>query len=285
MTVQYISSRGNVFNLLDFDSAKLQAANFHDYSWDKDVVKRQFGELVSRFTKKAQSYDCTFKFRGSPNYRRQLIEALHFETEYDIVHGKLGRIVWGSDYIECFMVTSKTNPEDEGLVYTENKAKFYCPYPFWIEEQLIEIYPSDNSFIDEDAKGYEPSVGRYGYPYGYSAGSNSLSIEVDHYAPCDFKLIAYGPTTSVSFTINNDIHEVDYGLRANQYMVIDSRQNTPLNRQCYVVDESGRITNVFDYRNPEHELFKKIPSGNIVLTYAKTYGIQLTLFKERSEPR
>jgi len=283
--VTYTSSRGKVFNLLDFDSAKLEKADFHKYTWDKDVTSRKFGEIVNRFTKSAKTFDCTFKFRGTKAQRKALIDALHFETEYDITHQQVGRLTWGNDYIECYMITSDTYPDGNGSAYTINTATFYAPYPFWIEEQKIEIFPTDNSFLDDDAKGYEPSVGRYGYTYSYAQGNDSLFIEVDHYADCNFKLIAYGAAPSVSITIDNDVHEVDYPLRANQYMVIDSRQNTPLDRQCYVVSESGIITNVFDYRNPRYELFKQIPSGNMILRYPRTYGIQLTIYKERSEPR
>ena len=68
-------------------------------------------------------------------------------------------------------------------------------------------------------------------------------------------------------------------------MVIDSRQSAPADRQCYVVSESGIITNVFNYRHDTESIFKKIPSGDVLINYSRAYGITLTVFKERSEPR
>lgn len=281
--VTYTSSRGVTFNLLNFDSAKLYKANFHNYSWGKEVVSRQFGEIVSRFTKSAQSYACTFKFRGSKSQRKSQIESFHFETEYDICHMTAGRLTWGDTYIECFMISSKTNPDDDGSVYTDNEVTMYCPYPFWINEQVVEIYPTSEAEDDETAKGY--ATGKYQYPYSYCGAPTNVYIDTNHYKDSDFKMVIYGAASGVQWTIGNNIYKVDYPLRNNQYMVIDSRQSTPANRQCYVVSESGLITNVFDYRDPTvGDIFKKIPAGNSILNYSREYGMELTIYKERSEP-
>ncbi len=282
--VKYISSRGKVFNLLSFDSGKLEKADFHAYAWGKEVVTRQFGEIVNRFTKSAQSFDCTFKFKGSPKSRASKIEAFHFESEYDISHQALGRIVWGDCYIEGYWISFDTYPDGDGQGYTISKGTFYAPYPFWINEYTLEIYPSTEAVESEDSKGYVPDENRYGYSYSYAGASNTVRFNTEHYKDSDFKVIAYGPATEVSFNINGNLYEVDYPLRANQYMVIDSRQSTEANKQCYVVNETGVNINVFDYRNPDGDIFKKIPSGACTLVYPRTYGLQFTIYKERSEP-
>lgn len=281
--VQYVSSRGKVFDLLSFEYCKLAEANFHKYAWGRSVIKRKYGEIVNEFTKEAQYFECTFKFRGAPSSREAQIEAFHFETEYDITHMTPGKIIWDKDYIQCYFVESDTHPDEDNPTYTVNSGTFYAPYPFWIEEKIVEIYPTDEGATLPNAKGYVPEDDRYGYPYSYAGAKTSTYIEVDSYANCDFKMIAYGPAADVEWTIDNYLYKVDYTLRSNQYMVIDSRQNTPPDRQCYVVNESGIILNVFN--NRVGEIFKKIPSGNIVLNYPRTYGLQLTIFIERSEPR
>ena len=68
-------------------------------------------------------------------------------------------------------------------------------------------------------------------------------------------------------------------------MVIDTRDTTPMNRRAYVMNENGTIVNVFDYRDPTSLLFEKIPNGSVVLNYDRTFGIDLTIFQERSAPR
>lgn len=285
INVTYTSSRGKVFNLLSFDSAKLEKANFNSYTWGKEVVSRQFGEIVNRFTKSAQSFDCTFKFKGAPSARRALIEAFNFESEYDICHNAVGRITWGNCYIEGYWMSADTQPEEDGKTYTVLKKTFYAPFPFWIEKQVVNIFPSMQGSEEEDTKGYVPSDNRYGYPYSYGGAPTTIFIDTDHYKDSDFKMIVYGPASSVQWTIGSNVYEVDFELRANQYMVIDSRQLTPPEKQLYVVSESGMITNVFDYRSSVGDIFKKIPSGKFILNYPRTYGMELTIFKERSEPR
>jgi hypothetical protein len=285
INVTYTSSRGKVFNLLSFDSAKLEKADFNKYSWGKEVVSRQFGEIVNRFTKSAQSFDCTFKFKGSHTSRKALIEAFNFESEYDICHNAVGRITWGKCYIEGYWISADTTPVDDGGTYTQLTKTFYAPFPFWIEEQKLEIFPTMQGSEDETTKGYVPSENRYGYSYSYGGAPTTIYIDTDHYKDSDFKVIAYGPAPSVEWTIGTNHYKVDYALRDNQYMVIDSRQLTPPDRQLYVVNESGIITNVFDYRSSVGDIFKRFPAGKFIFNYPRTYGLQLTLFKERSEPR
>ena len=288
MILTYTSSAGVVFDLLSFDGLKTESANYHKYTWDRNTSARQFGERLNYFTKNAQIYSATFLFRGSKASRKAKIDSFHFETERDIVNESPGKITWGSHYIECFIVSSSTEPRDDGGVYTENEVEIYCPYPFWIEEKSISIRPTDtdNPHIQTD-KGYPSSRSfAYGYPYSYSVDKNAVVFQLgEHYASSNFKMVCWGPASGISINIGGNLYKVDYAIRANQYMVIDSRPLTPANRRAYVVSESGIITNVYDYRDPDYELFKPIPGGNVIINYSRSYGIDLTVYLERSEPK
>jgi hypothetical protein len=110
-------------------------------------------------------------------------------------------------------------------------------------------------------------------------------IDVDTAIPSDFKAVVYGPANFVQFFVSGHKYQVNYALRSGQYMVIDSRDTTPMNRKCIVVNENGSIINVFDYRDPTSLLFKKVPNGSVVLNYSRTYGIDFTVFQERSAPK
>jgi hypothetical protein len=282
--VYFQSSNGTKFDLKAFTGCKMQEANFHKYSWGRASTQKQFGEVLDRFTKDAQLYSAKIIFRGSVEDRREQVEKFHFETERDITQMKFGRIYWGSDYIECFVIDSDTHPGTSPYE-TENEVTFYCPYPFWIEEQVIDVRPSEESIISTD-KGYrvEDNLG-YPYPYSYATAPNTSHFYIDHYAPSDFKLIAYGPFYEMYVNIAGNVYNVNYPVRANQYLTIDSRQSTPADKKCFVTSESGIETNVFDYRNPNYPLFKQIPGGSNLISYIRDYGLELTIFKERSEPR
>lgn len=283
--IYFKSSNGTIFDLRDFTGCKLKDADFHKYSWGRATTKKQYGEVLDRFTKDAQLYSAKIIFKGTPDQRRQQVEQFHFETERDIANQSVGRIYWNNDYIECYVIDSDTYPSDDNPLWTENEVTFYCPYPFWIEEKVIEITPSEESIISTD-KGYREND-NWGYPYPYSYGTspNVSHFYVDHYAPSDFKLIAYGPFYEMYVNISGNVYNVNYPIRANQYLTIDSRQSTPADRRCFVTSESGIKTNVFDYRNPDYPLFKKIPAGSNLINFVRDYGLQLTLYMERSEPR
>lgn len=288
INLTYTSSNGTVFDLLSWEGLKTETANYHKYQWGASVQTQRFGEKIVNFTKKAQMYEATFLFRGNLEERRQKIEEFHFCTEYDIAKQTPGRITWGSNYIECYITQSSTQPRENGGTYTENNVSIYCPYPFWIEEQTIRIFPQDKPIPQlETDKGYpEPST-KFSYPYAYSyvAGRTAMAINTRHYDSSNFRLVCYGATDSVEINIGGHLYNVNRAIGLREYMVIDSRPNIKADKKCYLVKANGEEENVFNYRNPESALFQKIPGGIFIINYNRGYGIELTLYKERSEPR
>lgn len=289
LNLTYTSSNGTTFNLLTFEGLKLKEANFHDYSWTPEEIKQKFGSIISGFTRSPKQYELVFYFKGSFSSRKQKIEEFHDCTEYDILHQMPGRITWGDDYINGYFINMKTNPVENGSSYTENVATFYAYFPAWIEEKIVEINPQETVPGElPTSKGYplERTIPfSYPYEYSYAYGENATYVNIDHYTENDFKLIAYGPTQLVSIIIAGHLYQINYPLLSNEYMVVDSRRTTKSDRRCYVVKKNGSIVNVFNYRNPDSSIFEPIPPGNFVINYPRAYGIKLTIFIERSEPR
>ena len=281
----YTSSNGTVFDLLSWEGLKTEKANYHKYKWGAEVQKARFGDRLVNFTKASCFYEATFLFRGSKEARRRQIDAFHFCTEYDIVKQTPGRITWGSDYIDCYITESSTEPRDDGGAYTENIVSIYCPYPVWIEDQVLNILPQGSKPQLETDKGYPQTKISYPYAYSYTAGRTAIAINTNHYDASNFRLIAYGATEALDITMGGHRYNVNHAIGLREYMVIDSRQNIRADRRCYLVDSQGNITNTFNDRNPESSLFEKVPGGIFIINYNRGYGIELTLYKERSEPR
>lgn len=289
VNLKYVSSDGVEFSMLDFQVLKLHTANFHKVSWTPETITRQYGTKINRFTKNPQNFACLFKFKGNPAQRKTQIDNFIFQTEQDISREKPGAIWWNDQYINVYFITHDTHPEGSGMAYTVCQGEFYAPYPFWIEEQNVIIRPSEASTegFPEDVKGYPESRGFvYGYnpKYSYPYAKTAVSLRVDSAMPANFRAVAYGPTPKVSFTISGHLYEVNYSLRAGQVMIIDSRDFMPITERCMVINENGTTINVFDDRNPNSLLFEKVPNGEIVINYSRTYGIDLTLYQERSAP-
>ena len=176
-----------------------------------------------------------------------------------------------------FVTSSSTYPNDNEE--TQNDITIYCPYPFWTMEKTIHIFPYTPTVTDED-KQYS-----YQYPYSYaSSQERTVRFDTAHYAESDFLMVAYGPFSELRVEINDDLKRVGYAVSSGEYMVIDSRLHGQYKGEAYVIKSDGTRVNVFDYRAPEHQLFKKAPAGTLNIDYSRTHGIDLTVFLERSEP-
>ena len=285
--IKYVSSQGVEFDLKSFDCPKLYKADFHDVSWEPEIISKQFGTVINRFTKDAQKFACSFRLKGDPTGRKNKINSFIFETERDISKMSPGRLFWDEQYIDVYFIKHDTKPIDSGMVWTEISGTFYAAFPFWILEQTLIIRPSEasTSGLPENVKGYPAeSEFVYGYEYAYPYAKEAVAIKVDSALDSDFKAVIYGPATVVQFNISGHLYKVNHSLRNGQYMVIDTRDSVPMSKRCYIRSANGTETNVFNYRDPSSLLFTKIPSGNVVLNYERNYGIDLTIFQERSAP-
>lgn len=201
-------------------------------------------------------------------------------TETDVLNGTPGRLYCGDYYQQCFLYGAELMEWEYDAGYMDKRVKLVTDNPFWITEQTISIAPVTEETSSGGVKGYP-----YGYPYGYAKRRSVASVLIDHYAASDFRLIAYGPAANVYITISGHVYSVEYPVGADEYLVIDSRDFLPPDERIFLVRNNGEKVNVFNYRDPVHSVFEKIPPGRITIDYPRTYGIDLTIFKERSEPK
>lgn len=278
--VIYEASSGNRYNLKT-DPLLIGVGNFHNYVWDKEVTALRYGERVESWKKNAQTYATTFWMVGTESQNRLVLQNLHNDFERDIFSKKPGKIIWNQDYIECYIIESSTYPH-ENRQWTVNEVNIYCPSPFWISEQVISIQP----IIDDgSSEGQEYLDYPFEYTFDYTwVTSTVVPIEIDHYADSSFKLVIFGPASSPSILIGDNTYSVNVSVLEGEYLTIDSRDTADRDRQVYLTRNNGSIQNVFDLRNPNYQILKRIPPGKFDVVYPRTYGIDLHIYKERSEP-
>ena len=280
ITIRYVGSSGNSYDLKS-DGFKIVKGDFHKYTWSPDTTSRQYGVKIARFTKSAISYSTTLAVRGSYAFRRDTLEALHADFETDILNMSPGRIYWGSCYIECYITSNDTSPESDNR-WTQNKVTIYCPYPFWIEETEIEIGKLTESTTTDTDKGYDDG---YAYSYSYAASQTIKHVTLSHYGLATYKLVASGPASYISVSIDGTLRTVNYAIAEGETLTIDTRPNLDSDKRIYVTASDGTMTNVFDYRDPDSGIFDKIQPGILAVDYSRAYPITLTLYAERSEPK
>ena len=90
----------------------------------------------------------------------------------------------------------------------------------------------------------------------------------------------FGPVVNPMVTINGYSYVFYMTIAEGEYLVIDSRAKT-----VTLYGAGGVQTNAFDNRNKAESVFEQIPGGNLQVVWDATFGFNLTIYHERSEPR
>lgn len=256
----------------------MKDATFHSYSWGYDGTEQQYGTTITRFRKDPVQYEATIIVRGSVAQRKNTLDHFLETTEVDIINKKPGKLIIGEYYINAYMISSSTAPYD-GADWTQKDVTFFCPYPFWIMEISNSFEPSTGEAQDSgEFLDYEYD---FSYDYSQASGGNVIWI-VDHYAPCEFLMTIFGPAEDPRLTINGNPYQVYTTLGDNDYLQIDSRNNS-----ITAFLNNGTRQNLYDMRPkyPNPSVFTPIKPGNISVQWPGSFGIDLTLYLERSEPK
>lgn len=277
--IVYTSSDGSTYELTASMAMRLREAKFHSFSWESEATERTYGERVDKWKKKAATYTATVQFKGTRARRMERLNAFHASIERDLIYNAPGKLTWGDSYISCFIRSSDVYPSEDSDAITYNDIEIYCPSPLWIREQKIIINPVEVISSETDIN-YDPS---YGYPYSYPAASGYASVFIDHYAPCDFRAMLYGPSNGMNVQIGNVHLIVSHTIPDGGYMVVDTRGYISADKHCYLVS-GGMETNCFNDRDPASPLLEKVDPGFHSVQYARTTRLELTIYRERSEP-
>lgn len=105
-------------------------------------------------------------------------------------------------------------------------------------------------------------------------------INNESYLPCHFRMTIYGPVTDPEIVIANHIYKVETTVFTDERLEIDSRNNTVIK-----IGRLGEETDLYNSRYKLQSVFEKIPPGQQTVTWPVGYGIDITLYDERSEPR
>lgn len=273
VNITYVASSGNTYNLIA-DGIRHKEANYHTWSWEAVGTKLQYGYRIAEFSRDAAVYETELIFYGTEADRRPLINAIHDDFESDIRNQTAGKLIWGDYYLNCYITTSETSATDY-MGQTRNAITIYAPYPFWVQDVHISLYKSSeasaSSFLD-----YE-----YDYSYDYTAPPIGTKIIKSSFPfSSEFKMVIYGLAVNPRIVINDYPYLLSTTIPQGAYVIVDSRSKSIMQ---YNTD--GTRTNVFNYRNKSDSIFEKVPGGNLEITWDASFGVDLTIYHERSEPR
>ena len=270
--IKYIASSGREYSLMS-NGVRQKNANYHKWEWGVEGTKLQYGVRVAGFSRDAGNYETELYISGGPVARQKFIDDLHDDFENDVRKNKTGRFVWGSYHADGFITSSDTHPA-ENNIETVNKITIFCPYPFWIEELTVSMFPSQASasnFLDFP----------FDFPFDFTPPTIGQKIvKSDFPFESEFQMIIYGFVDNPRITVNGYSYVLYTTIPQGAYVIIDSRAKTIMQYNI-----NGTRTNIFNYRNKTDSVFQRIPSGNLNITWDASFGVDLTIFHERSEPR
>lgn len=200
---------------------------------------------------------------------------LYEVMEKDTLAMKYGQIVLGGYYFRCFATRSqkKNYLLNKGML--EVTLTVSTDKPVWVKETTHTFLPPSAASSDTQGLGYP-----YGYPYDYVADINAQSCSNPSFSASNFKLVFFGACRDPAVTIGGHTYSVECDIGHGEYLTIDSTAKT-----IYLTQNDGTKVNYFRFRNKEQYVFEKIPSGTNSVAWDGTFGFDLILLEERSEPK
>lgn len=276
IVAKYVTGTGNeTFILNQSYEVMIGSCNPHSSEWNYESIEKKYGIEITSFGKDPIEIPITMKYRGTEQEIYQNVDSFFEESERDVINMTPGRLYIADEYVTGFFLSHSSSQSNE-FYGVQEELNFLVPYPFWIKEETKSFVPIKESENPDGFLDYE-----YDYLYDYSAPDGGNVIwKVDHYAPCEFLMTIFGPVADPRIVINGHPYQVYDTLLENEYMQIDSRKNTVIKYMA-----NGTRQNLYDLRAKTDSVFEPIVPGNIAVNWPGSYGFDLTLYLERSEPR
>ena len=272
MRIYYKSGySGEEINLVAYPF-KMVTGTFLNYNWsystrnrrivgfNRDVAERQFTLFVYGST--AVEY--------AANWKR-----LHDIFDRDVVEMTPGKLYFGDYYLTIYIFSNEKTKWERGLYRCQNIFTAVTDKACWYRDKVIEYYPLED---DEQGSGWLDFT--FDFPFDFMAPVHGVTtLNNDVVLPAEFRLLIYGPAANPYISVGGHIYRVYTTVNAGELLIIDSRDRTVIRRLS-----TGTEINEFNNRDKDSSIFAQIPAGSSQLIWPGTFGMNLTLYQERSEP-
>lgn len=230
---------------------------------EKDVLARQPGEIwISGYRLKAyvtQSAKGSFLIS-----QRYMTATLTITTDDPVWRRELAYHLLPEDGIqEDGEILTEPDEQQEPATLLENGCVF-GDFPF-------DFYYGTTKKVQHPL---------FDLPFDFKRVRGRRVINNDAFTGSDFIMTIWGFVDRPRILIAGHPYEVDTLIYEGERVVIDSASGTVIK-----IGRMGEETNLYNARGKEYSVFEKIPPGYQTVSWAGTFGIDLTIFDERSEPK
>lgn len=259
MVVYYENSNGEKLNLMRSPYHVVEA-DWYDADWEETTSGYEKTIAVDIFGKQSEFVEN--------------MERLYRIIAVDSENGVCGRLYVNGAYLRCMAMKSKKSGW-KGYVYSEAEITLLAPSLEWIQEAKKSFYPQEEKTSIEGLD--------FEFDFEFDFAENKRGVEqwnVDHITSSDFKMIIFGPCINPRILINGYPYEVTATLEKQEYMVIDSIEQTVTKYMS-----NGTAANLFNERGFDHSVFERIPPGLLTVNWPGDFGFDMVLLLKRREAK
>ena len=267
--------RNHVNEVFEFgrDGIFVDMNDLHDYEWtvtkkgnriaalDRSIGKRKLPIIII----------CDTEEKGI-EARNKLLEVV----EKDVLAMQYGRIIIGDYYFRCFVTKSQKNNYLTSNRWMEVTLTLTTDFPYWVKEETFAFRKqSEGSGVGGKNHDFN-----FDYPFDFTSSVSLNEVGNTGFVGSNFRLVIYGTCINPTVVIAGHTYQVNCDVAEGEHLTIDS-----VSKKIYVTAVDGTTTNVFNLRNRDFYIFKKIAPGTNHVTWEGNFGFDITLLEERSEPK
>ncbi|MEE0714717.1 MAG: hypothetical protein U0M58_09300 [Blautia sp.] len=273
MIIRYVNSEGAEV-ILNKEPYKVLMSDLTDY----DSVEVERNGKIACFTKEITERDLNIDIiSNSKEATQELCNKLNEVFEKDIYNDVAGKIYINDYYMRCFIKSCKKSKRGNGVIRSYEYT-LITDYPFWIKETPYQYLPENpisggDSILTEGVMFPE-------FQFDFFRAKGDEILYNPSFADSNFILAIYGFVENPQIAIAGHPYRVETTIYEGERLVIDSLTHT-----VQKIGRLGEITNLYNARDKHYSVFKKIPPGMNTFQWSGGFGVDITLFDERSEPK
>ena len=273
MIIRYVNSEGAEV-ILNKEPYKVLMSDLTDY----DSVEVERNGKIACFTKEITERDLNIDIiSNSKEATQELCNKLNEVFEKDIYNDVAGKIYINDYYMRCFIKSCKKSKRGNGVIRSYEYT-LITDYPFWIKETTYQYLPENpisggDSILTEGVMFPE-------FQFDFFRAKGDEILYNPSFADSNFTLAIYGFVENPQIAIAGHPYRVETTIYEGERLVIDSLTHT-----VQKIGRLGEITNLYNARGKHYSVFKKIPPGMNTFQWSGGFGVDITLFDERSEPK
>lgn len=273
MIIRYVNSEGAEV-ILNKEPYKILMSDLTDY----DSVEVERNGKIACFTKEITERDLNIDIiSNSKEATQELCNKLNEVFEKDIYNDVAGKIYINDYYMRCFIKSCKKSKRGNGVIRSYEYT-LITDYPFWIKETPYQYLPENpisggDSILTEGVMFPE-------FQFDFFRAKGDEILYNPSFADSNFILAIYGFVENPQIAIAGHPYRVETTIYEGERLVIDSLTHT-----VQKIGRLGEITNLYNARDKHYSVFKKIPPGMNTFQWSGGFGVDITLFDERSEPK